>query len=192
MVERRTILLVTAALVTAAAVSPPFDALADRDLAWHMVQHLVLLVLSGPLVVIAGLSAWRARDPLPVGWVVAGAAVNVGVVTVWHVPALFDAADAHVALHVAEHLSFIVASAALWWCAGLGRRPAPLAATIVVFLASLPGIALGAAMTLSTTPWYSAYASITQQQVAGSLMWSIGGLGTILCGVLSFSRAVAT
>src|SRR5207244_2626764 len=106
----------------------------------------------------------------------------VAVVTMWHLPPLFDAANDHVPVHVAEHLSFIAASAALWWCAGLGRRPAPLLATVVVFAASLPGLALGAAMTLSTTPWYAAYPSISQQQVAGALMWSLGGLGTILCG----------
>ena len=191
MVERRTLLLGGAALVTGVAVSPPFDDRAGHDLVGHMVQHLVLLGLAGPLVVVAGLSVWRRPDPLPLAWSFAGAAAELVVVVVWHLPVLFDAADRSVPIHVVEHLSFIAASAALWWCAGLGRRPAPLGATLVVFVASLPGLALGAAMTLSATPWYSAYASLTQQQVAGALMWSVGGLVSSVCGVLSFSRAVA-
>ena len=173
-----------------ASVSPPVDHLADEDLMWHMSQHLVLLLIAGPLLVLAGMTTWRGEHPLPLSAVVAGAIANIAAVTAWHIPVLFDLADRVTAVHIVEHLSFVAASAALWWCAGLGRRPAPLAATVVVFVASLPGIALGAAMTLSATPWYDLYPSVTQQQVSGSLMWSIGGLGTIACGVLSFSRAV--
>ena len=58
--------------------------------------------------------------------------------------------------------------------AGLGARPAPPVAALAVFVASLPGIALGAAMTLATEPWYSSYPSLADQQVAGAVMLLIG------------------
>jgi cytochrome c oxidase assembly factor CtaG len=60
-----------------------------------------------------------------------------------------------------------------------------------VFVASLPGIALGAAMTLAPSTWYSSYPSLTDQQVAGALMWSVGGMATVLCGVVSLARSLS-
>jgi cytochrome c oxidase assembly factor CtaG len=108
----------------------------------------------------------------------------------WHAPRFYDAADRPVALHVVEHLSFLAAAGALWWAAGLGSRPSPPIAALAVFVASLPGIALGAAMTIATEPWYDSYPSLAQQQVAGALMWSVGGAATVLCGVLSLVRSL--
>jgi putative membrane protein len=174
------------------AVSPPVDARTHDSLTWHMGQHLVLLGVAAPLLVLAGMRSWRpttAAIPVPValGLVL----VHVVVVTVWHVPALFDAADRSIPVHVAEHLSFIAAAAALWWAAGLGSRPTHPIVALAVFGASLPGIALGAAMTLAPSPWYAAYPSLIDQQVAGALMWSIGGMATVLCGVVSIARSVS-
>ncbi|HEY2330807.1 MAG TPA: cytochrome c oxidase assembly protein, partial [Acidimicrobiales bacterium] len=142
-----------------------------------------------PLAVLSTMTAWRSRaDPLPSATVVVLAGVNVVAVVAWHVPVLFDAAERSLPLHVAEHLSFVLAACALWWAAGLGARPAPPLAVLVVFVASLPGIALGAGMTLSTAPWYTAYPSIVDQQLAGALMWSVGGAVTVLCGALCAAR----
>lgn len=191
MSERRPALALACLVAVAVAVSPPVDAATGDDLVWHMAQHLVLLVVAAPLGVLATMPRWRtSARPLGLPAVAALSILHVVVVTGWHVPALFDAAERHLAVHVAEHLSFLAASAALWWAAGLGRRPAPPVAVVAVFVASLPGIALGAAMTLSTSPWYASYPSIVEQQVAGALMWSIGGAATVLCGALCVARAV--
>src|SRR5204862_6267079 len=48
----RTLLLVAGAAVVAAAVSPPVDTVADRTLAAHMGQHMLLTMVAAPLIVI--------------------------------------------------------------------------------------------------------------------------------------------
>lgn len=189
MPERATLLAGVAVAVL--AVSPPVDARAHDDLVWHMGQHLLLLVLAAPLLVLAGLRHWDApvrAVPLPLLLTLVGASVVV--VTAWHLPPLFDGAERSLPLHVVEHLSFLASAGALWWAAGLGSRPSPPIAALAVFVASLPGIALGAAMTIATEPWYDSYPSLAQQQVAGALMWSVGGAATVLCGVLSLVRSL--
>jgi cytochrome c oxidase assembly factor CtaG len=179
-------------LVAVLAVSPPVDARTTESLVWHMGQHLLLLAVAAPLLVLGGLRIWRA--PMrPVSGLVLFTLVSahVVVVAIWHLPPLFDGAERVLPVHVAEHLSFLAAGAGLWWAAGLGARPASPVAALAVFVASLPGIALGAAMTLASGPWYESYPSLVQQQVAGALMWSVGGAATVLCGVLSLVRSLS-
>ncbi|MCU1376162.1 MAG: cytochrome c oxidase assembly protein [Actinomycetia bacterium] len=179
-------------LAAVLAVSPPVDALAHENLVWHMAQHLVLLVVAAPLLVLGGMRAWRAATrPVPLPLVVTLVAAHVVVVAAWHLPPLFDATERSLPLHAAEHLSFLAAATGLWWAAGLGTRPATPVASLAVFVASLPGIALGAAMTMATQPWYQQYPSLIDQQVAGALMWSVGGAATVLCGVLSLVRSLS-
>jgi cytochrome c oxidase assembly factor CtaG len=187
--ERATLLAGLAAAVV--AVSPPVDARAHESLVWHMGQHLVLLAVAAPLLVVAGLHRWDAPvRPIPLPALLLLVGLHVVVVTGWHLPPLFDGAERSTPLHVVEHLSFVGSAAALWWAAGLGSRPSPPVAALAVFVASLPGIALGAAMTLATEPWYPAYPSLADQQVAGALMWGVGGAVTVLCGVLSLVRSL--
>lgn len=190
MPERATLLAGLA--VAVAAVSPPVDALTHDSLAWHMAQHLVLLGVAAPLLVLAGLRTWRSPGPpVPLGVAVGLVLVQVVVVTLWHVPVLFDAAERSVPVHVVEHLTFVASAAGLWWAAGLGSRSAPPVVALAVFVGSFPGIALGAAMTLAGSPWYASYPSLADQQVAGALMWGVGGTATVLCGVLSLARSLS-
>ena len=124
MPERPTLLAGLAAAVL--AVSPPVDGRAADSLVWHMAQHLVLLAVAAPLLVVAGLRRWDApvrTTSLPVLLALVGA--HVVVVTAWHLPPLFDGAERSLPLHVVEHLTFLASAAALWWAAGLGSRPAP-------------------------------------------------------------------
>jgi cytochrome c oxidase assembly factor CtaG len=176
-----------AAVVVAVSLSPPVDARAHSDLVWHMSQHLLLLSFAGPLLA-AGL---RGRRNTPA--TVAGASLlAVVAVAGWHAPVLFDAADRSLPLHMAEHASFIVGSGALWWLAGSELdAPAPYA-VIAVFVVSLAGTALGVAMTLSRAPWYAAYPDVTDQQIAGALMWSVGGAVTTACALVVLVRTLRT
>ena len=78
----------------------------------------------------------------------------------WHAPALFDRALDSRGWHVAQHLSFIVASL-LFWSAMLNpRRGGYALSAACLFLTSLVEGALGALMALSQSPWYSAYAAM--------------------------------
>ena len=61
-------------------------------------------------------------------------------------------------VHATEHLSFVATSAVFWWVlVGAGRRAGWGAGVVAAFLSSLSGIALGAAMTFATRPWYPVY-----------------------------------
>jgi putative membrane protein len=114
------------------AIVSPLDELADRLLAAHMAQHLLLgdvmplfLVLGarGPMTVFLlprALLVWLARRRRFVwlvarlmrprvafaAWLVSGVA--------WHVPAAYDLAVAHPAVHALEHLTFILAGVLVW------------------------------------------------------------------------------
>lgn len=105
----------------------------------------------------------------------------------WHVPALFDNALGNEGWHIAQHLSFL-ASAVLFWRAmalAAGRGDACVAALCLLLTATV-GMALGALMALSESPWYQGYAALglnpeglspaEDQQLAGLIMWIPGGI----------------
>ncbi len=107
------------------ALLPPIDSWAERLFTMHMVQHILLADLA-PLLLLLGLTAVilrpltkkfavveRALGPLANPFV--GLAVWLGIIYLWHIPALYDAALRYPALHVLEHASFIVAGIAFWW-----------------------------------------------------------------------------
>jgi putative membrane protein len=112
------------ALVLVALVSP-IDRLAEQLFFMHMVQHLLLLDLA-PILVLLGLTRILLR-PLtrrlvrleraagPLAHPVFAIALYVGVMALWHVPAMYDAALEHPGLHVLEHLTFGLAGGLYWW-----------------------------------------------------------------------------
>jgi putative membrane protein len=168
-------------LVTLIAVLvPPFEGLAERRLWAHMVQHVTVVAVAAPLLVlgnasgvlIAGLPpSWRERWPLTVrpSWLgdparaTALAAVvlvaHTGALWAWHLPALYEPALRSAPVHALEHAS-LFATALLFWLvvAGSRRRAASGAAVLVTFVAALQGSALGALITLAGSPWYPTYA----------------------------------
>jgi cytochrome c oxidase assembly factor CtaG len=199
----------------AVALGPPLDARAATDLAAHMAQHVALLAVVPPLLIVGEVPALllaaaseRVRDRLRdlvrpfaarvarvpvIASTVLAIALQSAALGVWHIPAVYDAAVAHVALHAAEHLSFLLTGLFFWWVvAGAGRRAGTAAAVLTIFVASLPGTLLGALMTLSTAPWYPAYATgsparaLQDQQVAGVIMWAVGGMVYVAAGAALF------
>lgn len=185
-----------AALVV--AIAPPLERLTDTSLAAHMAQHVLLLV-AAPLLLVAarpledmllglprsirtavvpqagGSSLFPSPVPLRPSVVVAALVAHVAVMWVWHAPRLYEAAIEHSAVHGLEHLSFFGAGLVLWSAVGAGSQPRLAAAPLVLFLACLPGTALGAALLLAPRPWYPAYTDPVDQQLAGVVMWSAGG-----------------
>jgi cytochrome c oxidase assembly factor CtaG len=105
---------------------------------------------------------------------------------IWHVPALYDKALEHEAVHVAEHLSFFGTAALFWWGIVHGRqgRSGYGAGVVYLFVTAVHGGVLGALLTVSPRVWYAPYllhhpAGLTpleDQQLAGLLMWVPAGL----------------
>jgi putative membrane protein len=113
-------------LALLAALVSPVDGLGEDYLfSAHMVQH-VLLGDIAPLLILLGLSraimrpATRRLTRLerrlgPLANPVTGIGIWLGLMYLWHVPSLYDAAVRHAGVHLLEHASFFAAGVALWW-----------------------------------------------------------------------------
>jgi cytochrome c oxidase assembly factor CtaG len=174
----------------------PLDVLADRSLAFHMAQHLVLLAAAPPLLLlgaplvpmVAGLPAGRARALLGrvAVWLerrlcrplVGAFAISVATWG-WHAPQAFELARRHAAWHAAEHLTFVAAGLLFWWPIA---RPWPFARRIphwarvaALLLADVQNTALSALLVFSGRVYYPSHGTdaraLDAQIVAGLLMW---------------------
>jgi cytochrome c oxidase assembly factor CtaG len=191
-------------VLTLSLVSPLHEA-GERSFTLHMIEHELIMLVATLLLAASGsggILAWglpaRARQWLGGSWKaplaslwrqltepVTATLVQAVIMWAWHAPALFDRALDSRGWHVAQHLSFIAASL-LFWSAMLNpRRGGYLLSAGCLFLTSLIEGALGALMALSQSPWYAAYAAmgmsgigvdpVTDQQLAGLVMWIPGG-----------------
>jgi len=120
-------------IVLAVAYVSPLDGVADELLAFHMVQHLLImdvaalffvLGLTGPimqpLLATAGFR-WLRHLASPLIALVVWAAL----LYVWHIPALYEAATFDSPLvHALQHVCFFTAGIA-FWMALLGPLPKP-------------------------------------------------------------------
>lgn len=188
-------------VVLVGAQSPPVHAAAERSFAGHMAQHMILLVVAGPLLAAGAaglpltvaapvpvrrrLARWRAapagrwlRRPVHLAVVVAGA--QAGVLWAWHLPAPYLLALDDPPVHAVEHGTF-VAAGWLLWAPLLGpvrhRLAGPLA-VLLLFATMMPASALGAMLTLAPAPLYPSGVlapaggePLVDQQLAGLVMW---------------------
>jgi putative membrane protein len=167
-----------AALV--AALVSPIDRLGGVLFSAHMVQHMLLMLVAAPLLVLGapravllwGLprgarvllgSLWRSTfRPIgrvllrpEVAWVLHALAVWL-----WHVPRLYEAALENDAIHLLEHASFL-GTALLFWgvCVRAGgRRGMGLGMAILyIFTTAVQGGALGALVTFAPRAWYAVH-----------------------------------
>lgn len=116
--------LAAVALALCALVSP-IDALADQLLFAHMIQHVLLLDVV-PVLAVVGLTKVLLR-PLtraahaverragPLAHPAFAVLLYVAAIWGWHVPAAYDVAVRHEAVHVLEHLTFVLAGSLYWW-----------------------------------------------------------------------------
>lgn len=105
----------------------------------------------------------------------------------WHAAVPYQAAVRHEWVHALEHGSFLLVGFGFWHVAlGCGRNPlTPGFRVLFMFTAAMQGVVLAALLTFGSTPWYPAYADstaalgidpVTDQQLAGLLMWIPSGL----------------
>jgi putative membrane protein len=198
----------------AVALASPLDSLADRTLAAHMVQHVLLLSVAAPLLALGKpiptllwalprtsrrrMLAVRRRllthhDQHYILWVAALLALQAATMWSWHLPGAYQAALRDPAVHALEHLSFLFTATAAWWSVVAGRRSRRGAAAIAALMGSAPGLILGSAMVLGPNPWYPHYitgtraAALVDQQLAGVIMWAFGGMATVIVGAGLFA-----
>lgn len=197
------------------ALNSPLAAL-DGELFWvHMTQHVLLLVVAPPLLLLGRpwsnvqralpLSVRRAaarrvlrvaeRPWARAAWSVASAPTTallafVVMLSVWHLPVLYDATLSSPAFHVLEHLSFLAAGLLFWSQlvdsppvrSRLGYPARALYATVATGASWLVAIVI----VLASEPLYDGYARLTSrpgqisaladQQLAAGIMWVPGSI----------------
>lgn len=174
------------------ALESPIDALADKLFWVHMLQHLLLLVVAAPLIVLSQpwMSIWR---PLPLGLrralarTVAHAralaplralfgalaspagtwlAFNVNLV-VWHLPGPYDETLGNIDVHVLEHSAFL-GFGILFWSQVIGAAPVRARLPILVRIgyvagAAVANIGLSMYIAFAQHPLYSVYAALAHR-----------------------------
>ena len=161
------------------AVASPVSHLDHHLLTAHMVQHLLLMLVAAPLILLGvGPSLRRPSRPnLVVCWLAGSLTVIV-----WHVPAIFELALSSPFWHSFEHASFFVAGIVFWWPAiRFGSETQSWSIPIYLFLATLPCDALSAFLAFCNHVVYAPYSSLghrhsglsplDDQALAGALMW---------------------
>jgi putative membrane protein len=170
------------------AIGSPLAAFDDVSLSVHMVQHLLLMTVVPPFILLGAPSLPLLRglpqgvlrrvlgpflrwEPVKsLGRFLSHPASCLLVATValigWHVPAAFELALRSESWHEVEHLCFLATSFLFWWPI---VQPFPNGATwlrwfipLYLFLGTLPGGALGAFLTFCDRVLYPSYAASPQ------------------------------
>lgn len=197
---RRTLSFIAGIAVVLVALQSGLDAYDDRLLSVHMLQHILLLMIAPPLLLL-GDPLTLALRALPGGsrrtlalmlpqvrslsrpgvCLAFFAVVLVGT----HLPVFFDATLHSPLLHELEHAAFLLAGLLLWWpltnsdpvvrhrLGGFGR-------IFYMIAAMVPEDLLGGYLNRANFVLYRPYAAaahvmgisaVTDQQQAGAIMW---------------------
>lgn len=151
----------------------------------HMAQHLLLIALAAPLLVVGGL---QLRLPPLMGWV-----LFVAVFLFWHWPVAFQWAAKNPFSQLLE-LATILAAATAFWSGVLGANrlnhgARALLVMTAAILTDLPGVVmLFAPRAICVMPGENAtrfgLTPLEDQQLAGLLMWVPANL--VFFGIATF------
>ena len=138
-----------------------------------MVQHLLLMLVAAPLILLGMRSTALPQTPAAVCWL-----AGSGAVILWRIPPVFDLALKSTFWHEFEHASFFLAGL-LFWRPVIGNSG--WSAPVYLFLATLPCDALSAFLAFCGHVVYRSYLSagtgmfglsaLDDQELAGALMW---------------------
>ena len=208
----RTVCFLIGYLALSAAVLSPLCRMA-ATLAWaHMIQHVVLVAIAPPLILLgfdhgrAGGSmisdsdvAWRRLMAHP-GWT----AVPYGMlIWFWHVPRLYEASLTDVSVHLMMYASLLGAAFLFWNSVIVALRSQPVSrawalAALTVTLAHTS--ALGALLTFARHLWFPIMAPgalvwgltpLDDQQLAGLIMWVPMGIAYLAAALWAFGIVLA-
>ena len=202
-------------LALVAALATPIDGLGEDYLfSAHMLQH-VLLGDVAPILLLLGLSrvimrpatrrlvrVERALGPFASPWT--GVAIWLGLMYLWHVPVMYEAALASPLVHLLEHASFFGAGVAVWWPlvqpVPMRHRLSGLGMVAYIGVAKFGLAALGLYLTWSSTVLYAHYtevpriwglSAIDDQNAGGAIMMVEQSLTFVIALVVLFARMLA-
>ena len=197
------------------ALATPLDGLGEDYLfSAHMLQHVligdiapILLLLSLTRVIMRPatrrlVSLERALGRLASPWT--GIVLWLGLMDLWHVPAMYEAAIENPLVHLVEHASFFGAGVAVWWPlvqpVPMRRRLTGLTTLAYIGTAKFGLAALGLYLTWSQSLLYDYYGGLPRiwgldalddQNAGGAIMMVEQSLTFVIALAVLFARMLA-
>jgi cytochrome c oxidase assembly factor CtaG len=206
--NRKTAIFGAGVLLMLLTLIGPLDFLGDNYLfSTHMMEH-ILLYLAVPPLLLLGLPPAPVRSLLSIE--IAAKAERflrrptiaclaaVGVMWLWHLPVLYNAALNHQGIHAVEHLSLLLTGTIFFWPIFTplqSHRLSPVVGAIYIFAAMSANMILGILLTYSPLGYYPTYMRSSDGtgllrfirtvwkldpqsdlNLGGMIMWIIGGL----------------
>ncbi len=209
----RPVLFFAGLLITLLALESPIDRGGDLYLfSLHMVQHMLLMMIAPPLLLLGIAGArpaprdrhttlrsiwWAITRPWP------AVILFNAVLLFWHIPSLYDTTLTTVPVHIVEHISFITAGLIVWWSVVDPIRDdrtvtvSPLTKIAALTVAGVPPTVLGIVFALAPAPLYSFYvqaprlwglSALTDQQYGGVIMLGVGNIVYFIAVIVVFMR----
>ncbi len=192
------------------ALLSPIDALADMLFLMHMVQHILLIMVAAPFILLGlptpltrlliletrlkGILIWLSNP------FVAYILFNANLL-LWHVPMAYEAALRNEIIHDLEHALFFYTALLFWWRVidpTGGWFPLwgwPPAKWLYLIVAAPPSYILGSILWSTNRVWYPFYAQVPRlwglsaladQQYGGLLMWIQGWMFVMISVIVFF------
>ena len=194
------------------ALATPLDGLGEDYLfSAHMLQHVllgdiapILLLLSLTRVILRPatrrlVNIERALGRFASPWT--GIVLWLGLMYLWHVPAMYEAAITDPLVHLVEHASFFAAGVAVWWPlvqpVPMRRRLTGLTTVAYIGTAKFGLAALGLYLTWSQSLLYDYYGdlpriwgldAIDDQNAGGAIMMVEQSLTFVVALAVLFAR----
>jgi putative membrane protein len=192
-VSLRSVAVLGAAAAIWLAVASPLAHLDHHLLTMHMVQHLVLMLVAAPLILLGSRADAIPNPPISICWLAGSLTVIL-----WHIPAVFQPALESRFWHVFEQVSFLVAGI-LFWRPVIGSSG--WSVPVYLFLATLPCDALSAFLSFCGYVVYRPYLSeqgnmfglspLADQELAGALMWVTVTFAYLIPGLVVMVRLIS-
>ena len=183
------------------ATGSPLAVLDEQLLTAHMVQHILLMTVAAPLILLGSprLPFLRRFPMNPVFCWFTATAVLIG----WHIPAALELGLRSELWHYVEHATFLAAGLLFWlpvipsWPSGYQPR---WSIVLYLFLATLPCDALSAFLAFCGRVVYSSYLDaprhfsltpLQDQECAGALMWTCATFAYLIPAAIITTRLLS-
>lgn len=186
------------------ATASPLAALDHEMLIAHMIQHLLLMTLAPPLILLGlprkphARGLFRVVNPALCWFAAAGALI------VWHIPSVFMLGLRSPIWHGIEQASFLASGLLFWWPVVLPPASAskwPESSILLyLFLATLPCDILSGFLVFCDRVVYPVFVSsprsfglsaLEDQQCAGALMWTCVALVYFIAAAVFTARLLS-